>query len=81
MIDKEIDRKYPFVSNQFEEIDQAQYDAISSMLKKGYDTWYVTHTCADYARDVYYKATGVYLDVDDYMGIETPRELAKSIGN
>jgi hypothetical protein len=33
------------------------------------------------SRDVYFKATAIYLDVDDYFGIETPRELAKNIGN
>ena len=39
------------------------------------------HTCADYARDVFYKAKGKYLDTDDYLGFETPGELAKSLGN
>lgn len=60
---------------------QSQYEMIVSIFKANADTWYYTHTCAEYARDVCYKATGVYLDVDDYFGFETPRELAKSIGN
>ena len=80
-IDKELDRGYPFTSNYFVQISQAQYNKILPMIQQGSDSWWVTHTCADYARDVFYQATGKYLDVDDYMGIETPRELARSIGN
>ena len=67
--------------NYFVQISQAQYDSIAPMIQVDTNSWWVTYTCADYARDVFYQATGRYLDVDDYMGIETPRELARSIGN
>jgi len=81
MLDMELIRGYSFESNQFTQITQAQYDSIGSMLVAGSDTWYITHTCADYARDTYGAATGINLDADDYFGIETPRELARNIGN
>ena len=77
----ELYKNYSFESNLLVDISEVQYDKISGMLESGSDTWYVTHTCADYARDVFYKASGTYLNVDDYFGIETPRKLAESIGN
>jgi hypothetical protein len=80
-MDLELIKAYPFTSNYFVQISQSQYDAIASMLGADTNSWWITYTCADYARDVFYQATGRYLDVDDYLGIETPRELARSIGN
>jgi len=45
------------------------------------DEWSPSHTCADWARDGFNNITGINLDVDDYLGIETPRELSRAIEN
>lgn len=43
------------------------------------DTWGYTHTCADWASDVVSHVTGEDVDADDWLGFETPREIANSI--
>jgi RHS repeat-associated protein len=43
-------------------------------------TWGYTHTCADWARDAVQYSTGLRMDVDDWFGFETPRELSRSLG-
>jgi hypothetical protein len=45
------------------------------------DTWGYLHNCADWTRDAVKATTGDSLDVDDWFGIETPRELTESIQN
>jgi hypothetical protein len=42
--------------------------------------WGYTHTCADWARDAVNYSTGQRIDVDDWLGFETPRELSRSLG-
>jgi len=42
-------------------------------------SWRFTNTCAEWARDVVQKLTGEELAADDWLGIETPRELGNSI--
>ena len=44
-----------------------------------YDEWGYLHTFADWTRDAFNEATGINLDVDDYFGSETPRELSQTI--
>lgn len=55
-----------------------QYNnAIEKIQEKA--TWSFSYTCADWARDVIKSSIGKHIDVDDYFGIETPRELTKYI--
>ena len=76
--DLEILRGYKTHASLSVVIDQGDYDALMAYVSKA-DTWSPTRTCADWSRDAFYAATGQYLDVDDYLGIETPRELSESI--
>jgi len=59
-------------------VTKKQENAFYNFVKT-YNEWGYLHTCADWSRDAFYKATGIRIDVDDYFGIETPRELSKSI--
>jgi hypothetical protein len=73
--------KYSYTSSKFSFISQATYDTLNPYLQPYGDSWHITHTCADYARDMWYLGTGQYLDADDWMGLETPRELSRAMGN
>lgn len=67
------------VSSRSYRLTNAQYRQFQRYLLVP-DTWSYGHTCADWARDGMQAATGINLDVDDYLGIETPRELSETLG-
>jgi len=66
-------------ASKFFLIDRVQYNTFQNYINTP-DTWYITNTCAEWARDAIYATTGNYLDVDDNFGIETPRELSRTLG-
>lgn len=76
--DYEILRKYTSLYSEYKVISEKKYKEFE-VYKNKKDSWWPTHTCADWARDGYKVATGISLDVDDWGGIETPRELSNTI--
>ncbi len=71
---------YNYYASKFKIIQDVSYNKLTPFLKPYSDSWHTTHTCADYARDMWNLGTGEYLDIDDYFGFETPRELSRSLG-
>lgn len=67
------------VSNKSYKLSNIEYRKFQKFLITT-DEWGYTHTCADWARDGIKAATGADVDVDDYFGIETPRELSETLG-
>ena len=59
-------------------ISSKEYKTFLNVINK-YDTWGYTHTCADWARDIFKDVTNVKVDADDWGGFETPREISRSI--
>ena len=41
--------------------------------------WRYTNNCASFASERFEEVTGVDIDADDWLGIETPREIGDSI--
>jgi len=42
-------------------------------------TWNYTHNCSSWASEVIYDVPGKDVDADDWLSIETPRELGRNI--
>lgn len=42
-------------------------------------TWKYTHNCSSWASDLIYEVLGEDVDADDWLSIETPRELGRNI--
>jgi hypothetical protein len=78
LTDEEIRRKYQAKYSEYKSISEIKYKKFVQ-YKDEKDAWMPTHTCADWARDGYKVATGIDLDVDDWLGLETPRELSETI--
>lgn len=69
-----------YVAQKSFPLTKTQYKKFTKFVTKQ-ATWRYTHTCADWARDAIKAATGIRLDVDDWFGFETPRELSRSLGH
>jgi len=41
--------------------------------------WTCTNQCATFASETFYDVTGTDVDADDFLGLETPREISESI--
>ncbi|WP_033003125.1 hypothetical protein, partial [Vibrio azureus] len=70
---------YTSVARRYFYLSVDQSDKLNEFLNTS-DEWGYTHTCADWARDAVNFSTGHNIDVDDWMGLETPRELSRSLG-
>lgn len=41
--------------------------------------WTCSNSCASFAPETFYDVTGTIVDADDFLGIETPREISQSV--
>ena len=49
------------------------------LLTRLHVTWRCTNNCASWATEIVASVVGEDVDADDYLGLETPRELGRSI--
>ena len=61
-----------------EPISDEKKDVLDGLVVANVE-WTCTNTCASFASDTFYAVTGKDVDADDFLGIETPREISKSI--
>ena len=59
-------------------ITEEQMTALEAALAEDW-SWVITCTCASLASEVFFDATGVDIDADDFLGFETPREIGEHI--
>lgn len=79
-MEKKLGYNDKYIAQMSSKLNDLQYQNFIHFVNTK-DSWGYTHTCADWARDAYEAGTGIRLDVDDYFGIETPRELSRSLGH
>lgn len=60
------------------EIDEKMECKLKCILGKNH-SWRITNNCASFASETFEEVTGVNIDADDWLGIETPREIGDSI--
>ncbi len=78
--DAEIKRNYKSIHSEYQVITKKEFEKFEKYKNKK-DSWWPTHTCADWASDGYKIATGINIDADDWLGLETPREISESIND
>ncbi|AZZ92729.1 hypothetical protein EUZ85_19175 [Hahella sp. KA22] len=66
------------VANRYYQLTPEQTNTLRNLLLQNV-TWTYTNTCASWASEVVYQATGKDVDADDWGGFETPRELGTNI--
>ena len=75
-----IENDFNPVASNYYDLNQSQVDDLREFLNTDAE-WGYTHTCADWARDAVAASVGDSIDVDDWLGFETPRELSESLGH
>lgn len=64
--------------SRYYDLSNEQIQKWKKFLNKD-DSWEYSHTCADWASDGIRNTVGEDVNADDILGIETPRELSRSI--
>lgn len=59
-------------------INDAQRSKLDTIVSQHHG-WRYTNNCSSFASEVFYDVTGIDVDADDVLGIETPREICESI--
>lgn len=65
-------------ASRYYQLDAEQVKRLDAALKENI-TWRYTNTCASWASETTQQTTGQDVDADDFLGVETPRELVESI--
>lgn len=69
---------YVAVSSRYYQLSVQQEAKLSLILSKA-STWATTNNCSSWAHDVIMEVVKEDVDADDWLGIETPRELGRNI--
>lgn len=73
-----LERYKTAVASRFYTLSDAQYEHLISLVESNV-VWRYTNNCASWASETVYKVMRENVDANDYAGIETPRELGRSI--
>ncbi len=65
-------------ASRYYQLDAEQVKLLDAALKQNV-TWRYTNTCASWASETTERTTGQDVDADEFLGVETPRELVESI--
>ena len=66
--------------NRYYSLSDLQYIQLNTFIKTT-NEWFYTNNCSSWASAIVWKVLKVDIDADDFLGIETPREIGKSIQN
>lgn len=66
------------VASRFYRLDSNQTMRLNDLLNKP-ATWRYTNNCSSWASELFADVLGEDIDADDWLGLETPRELGASI--
>jgi len=66
------------IANRYYLLSPSQSRRLEAEIKKNIE-WRYTNTCASWASEVVLEVLKIDIDADDYLGVETPRELGSSI--
>ncbi len=69
-------RRYRYIHCR--EITDEMECKLNCILSQNHD-WRYTNNCASFASETFEEVTGVDIDADDWLGIETPHEIGDSI--
>ncbi|VAW67935.1 hypothetical protein MNBD_GAMMA10-2873 [hydrothermal vent metagenome] len=66
------------VASRYYSLTDAQANHFNRMMGTNVN-WQYTHNCSSFASDLVYEIVREDIDADDTLGLETPREIGKSI--
>lgn len=66
------------VASRYYRLSDAQARYFNTLVRANVH-WFYTHNCSSWASDIVWEVVGEDVDADDWMGIETPRELCRNI--
>lgn len=66
------------VASRYYKLSDAQAKRFNSLVKANVH-WFYTNNCSSWASEIVNEVVEVAIDADDWLGIETPRELGRNI--
>lgn len=66
------------LANRYYALDLKQRGELRHLIATK-DHWFYTNNCSSWVSKIVYKFLKTDIDADDWLGIETPRELSKTI--
>lgn len=64
--------------NRYYSLSDLRYIQLNTYINTT-EAWHYTNNCSSWASAIVWKVFKVDIDADDFLGIETPREIGKSI--
>lgn len=66
------------VASRWYKLSDAQAKNFNTLIKTN-EHWFYTNNCSSWASEIVNKILGQDVDADDWLGLETPRELGRNI--
>ena len=66
------------ITNRYYVLTHLQHKQLMSLISTT-EHWFYTNNCSSWASDIIQKLYKTEVDADDWFGLETPREISKSI--